>query len=124
MNSLTYQQDFERIKRNCRGQSNNLRRKGILVVPEKCQFGWCEDKIFHKSQRLQMHHEDYTKPDWVVWLCASCHIKYHCGTINGPKNIFFNWNWQCYKEYNPKYFQEYRDKQSSFFLNLIKKNEK
>jgi predicted metal-binding protein len=30
-----------------------------------------------KSKRLDAHHTDYSKPDYVVWVCRSCHMKAH-----------------------------------------------
>lgn len=29
------------------------------------------------SRNIQAHHEDYTKPLDIVWLCASCHKQLH-----------------------------------------------
>jgi len=44
--------------------------KGKLTVPERCEK--CNKKRF-----LEAHHEDYTKPLEVQWLCQSCHRKTH-----------------------------------------------
>ena len=36
---------------------------------------------FCKNPKVHAHHEDYTKPLEVVWLCNSCHRKVHLGII-------------------------------------------
>lgn len=51
-------------------------RKGILVRGKQCEI--CNSKDFKcKDGRsyIHAHHEDYTKPLEVKWLCASCHKK-------------------------------------------------
>jgi len=85
--------------------SNNLLKKGQIIRTNQCFFYWCLGK---KNHKLQMHHEDYTKPDWIIWLCGSCHHKYHAGSILGPKDLIFNWNWKKNKKYNPKYYHLYQ----------------
>lgn len=53
---------------------------GVLVRPRTCAnrkykilpfscYGWCS--------RIQPHHEDYSRPLDVVWLCTSCHRRLH-----------------------------------------------
>lgn len=44
--------------------------QGILVRPDKCSG--CL-----KECKAEAHHEDYTKPLEVIWLCRSCHGKVH-----------------------------------------------
>ncbi len=41
-------------------------KKGILVKPK-----WCE--VCNLVKPLQGHHEDYSKPLEVIWLCSGCH---------------------------------------------------
>lgn len=43
---------------------------GRLVKPELCED--CGE-----NRRLYAHHEDYSKPLDVNWLCSSCHRKRH-----------------------------------------------
>lgn len=43
---------------------------GKLIKPKNCQN--C-----NKIKRLSAHHEDYSKPLIVIWLCSSCHKLRH-----------------------------------------------
>jgi len=45
-------------------------KRGDLKKPEKCSS--CTMK-----KKTHAHHEDYSKPLKVIWLCASCHKKLH-----------------------------------------------
>lgn len=49
-------------------------QSGKLIKPELCQG--CFEK-----RRLHGHHEDYSKPYDVIWVCASCHKNYHLGKL-------------------------------------------
>lgn len=42
---------------------------GVIKKPTKCEV--CEKKC--TGHALQAHHEDYTKPMEVIFLCYSCH---------------------------------------------------
>lgn len=44
--------------------------KGLLARPGKCSE--CES-----NERIEAHHDDYTKPDVVRWLCKNCHETWH-----------------------------------------------
>ncbi len=47
------------------------RKSGLLVPPERCaDCGELSDKI-------RAHHEDYTQPLDVLWLCRECHRRRH-----------------------------------------------
>lgn len=46
-------------------------RIGTLIRPQACRL--CDDR----TRRLHAHHEDYTKPLEVVWMCARCHREHH-----------------------------------------------
>jgi hypothetical protein len=46
-------------------------RKGKLVKPAYCQHRGC------KRVRLEAHHDDYTKPLEVIWLCRRHHAARH-----------------------------------------------
>jgi len=45
-------------------------KKGILIKPTKCQD--CQEEA-----PLHAHHDDYSKPLEVKWLCVPCHGKRH-----------------------------------------------
>lgn len=45
-------------------------RSGVLQKPDYCSE--CGKKI-----KVYAHHEDYTKPLAVTWLCARCHKILH-----------------------------------------------
>jgi hypothetical protein len=41
--------------------------RGELSVPDQCEK--CG-----RASRLEAHHDDYSKPLAVLWLCKSCHV--------------------------------------------------
>lgn len=45
------------------------RKDGILVKPSTCE--WCVEPA------AIAHHEDYSKPLQVIWLCDKCHSRRH-----------------------------------------------
>ena len=61
-----YDEGFAYVNRQ-RQKSHHLLKMGKLVK-EPCACG-CVD--------VQMHHEDYSKPELVIWLCKPCHYKKH-----------------------------------------------
>lgn len=53
-------------KRRARGVLRTAVHEGRIVKPDQCsECGWVG--------RVHGHHEDYSKPLEVVWLCAICH---------------------------------------------------
>jgi hypothetical protein len=50
-------------------------KNGELVKPLACED--CERAV--ESRQLHGHHEDYSKPLEVEWLCAKCHKDRHGG---------------------------------------------
>ena len=54
---------------------NSAVRRGKIVKPSVCS----DCKQDTPRRRLHGHHEDYSKPYDVVWLCAACHGKRHYG---------------------------------------------
>lgn len=49
---------------------NEAVRKGIVKKETNCE-------TCGSSEFINGHHEDYTKPLEVMWLCSSCHKKRH-----------------------------------------------
>ena len=49
----------------------NAVRDGRLEKPDTCQICGA------KPGRIEGHHEDYSKPLEVMWLCRSCHTAQH-----------------------------------------------
>jgi hypothetical protein len=47
-------------------------QRGDLIRPEKCEACGCAP-----TEKLHGHHDDYTKPLSVRWLCRSCHFNHH-----------------------------------------------
>lgn len=45
-------------------------KNGIIIKPVKCDLCFC-------IKKLDAHHDDYTKPLEVMWLCRSCHGSVH-----------------------------------------------
>jgi len=80
--SLTPRGKEVHLKANKRFRENNPEKyeahmavtvavaSGKLVKPDACQD--CGAAV-----PLQAHHEDYSKPLDVMWLCSSCHAKHH-----------------------------------------------
>ena len=72
----TYNKNPEVAKRkNARNKVSIALINGTLVKPlicSKCGIG----------SKLEAHHDDYSKPLEVVWLCKKCHItrRYYNGT--------------------------------------------
>ena len=48
-------------------------KKGTLVRPIIC------NECIHIHNKIEGHHEDYSKPLEVVWLCPPCHRQLHLG---------------------------------------------
>lgn len=53
-----------------RREVNNAVKRGDLVKPTSCES--CDEQ-----KKLTGHHDDYTKPLSVRWLCYGCHGKEH-----------------------------------------------
>lgn len=49
---------------------NSAVKSGKLICPDKCTS--CGN-----LSKIEAHHEDYTKPLDVVWLCKKCHQSLH-----------------------------------------------
>lgn len=61
-------------KRWCHRKLNDAIKGGHVIKDTSCQ------DCGTSSKRLEGHHEDYSKPLEVVWLCKTCHEHRHHGT--------------------------------------------
>lgn len=57
----------QRKKANARSYAHVYRDRGLIEIKpcEKC------------GATAEMHHEDYSKPTQVRWLCRECHLEHH-----------------------------------------------
>lgn len=60
--------DDRRKKANARSYANVYQSRGFLKKQP------CRDCGSNNSQK---HHDDYSKPLEVIWLCRPCHLKIH-----------------------------------------------
>lgn len=63
----------ERVRAN--GLVNMRIRRGALTRPDACQ-------ACLKRCKPDSHHPDYAQPGFVWWLCRSCHMRLHFGTLD------------------------------------------
>lgn len=64
-----FRQQFP-LKYKAYSEINNAIRSGKLTKPDKCPN--C-----NSSRQIEGHHDDYSKPLDVKWLCAACHRQLH-----------------------------------------------
>lgn len=57
-------------KRYAHSKLSRAVKSGAIVKPKICQV--CLNEL-----RLVGHHEDYSKPLDVIWMCDPCHKRYH-----------------------------------------------
>ena len=64
--------DLQRLKANCRSYLNQYVKRGKILKPQICSIERCT------NNDIEAHHNDYTKPLEVQWLCREHHISiYH-----------------------------------------------
>jgi hypothetical protein len=61
-------------KRAAHIKLGNAVRDGRVIKPAACQS--CS-QVPDARHKLHGHHEDYSKPLDVIWLCAACHRRLH-----------------------------------------------
>lgn len=61
-----------------------MAKKAGTLVPMPC----C---VCGSTEKIEAHHEDYTKPNVIVWLCLPCHRAHHAamGSYAGRKPLRF-----------------------------------
>jgi hypothetical protein len=63
-----------RVKRQAHLAVNNAVRAGRLSKTNTCQVCQC-------ARPLHGHHEDYSVPLHVTWVCTTCHRNIHKGIV-------------------------------------------
>ena len=58
----------QKLKANCRSYLNTYLKRG-KIIKQPCSV--CN------NQNSEAHHEDYTKPLDVIWLCREHHLEKH-----------------------------------------------
>lgn len=62
-------------------EKNRIKYASHLLVNNAIKYGKIVKKVFcehcYKKEKLEGHHNDYHKPLEVIWLCVSCHRKFH-----------------------------------------------
>lgn len=62
------QNDYSRLKKNCREKTHRL-IKSSKLIKMNCEI--CNDT------EVEAHHDDYTNPYDVRWLCKAHHSQHH-----------------------------------------------
>lgn len=70
------------VRKKARRITNNLIKSG------KLKKGFC---VVCGSSEVFAHHEDYSRPDDIIWICENHHKLYHNGKIGLFKNKLW-WN--------------------------------
>lgn len=72
--------------RHGNGYSEERRRASVLVakaikrgklIPRPCEVCGFEGRCRDGRNKIHAHHDDYSKPLEVRWLCKACHHKEH-----------------------------------------------
>lgn len=74
------QNEEQKKKSICRSYSKVYLKRG-KIFKSNC--------IICNSIDSQMHHEDYTKPLEVIWMCRKCHLNYHKKQIDKLTNLHY-----------------------------------
>ena len=62
---------LNQVKRHAHIKVGNAVRAGLLEKPSACQV------CGNTERRLHGHHQDYSKPLEVIWVCPPCHREFH-----------------------------------------------
>ena len=73
------------IRTRCHVAVQNAVKRGRLIRPSVCE------ECSSQAKYIDAHHDDYSKPLSVRWLCRACHLAWHDAHgpgINGDKQEF------------------------------------
>jgi len=59
----------QRVKSNARSYAGSYKRRG-KIIPQPCSVHGC-------NSPAQMHHDDYSRPLDVEWMCRPHHLAHH-----------------------------------------------
>ena len=62
-------------KRKAKSMIRHALNMGRMIKPSTCS-------VCPESRNLDAHHDDYSQPLVIRWLCRSCHITHHKGIAN------------------------------------------
>ena len=66
--------DLETRKHRARNQLRTAMQSGKVVKPDVCEgCGKNPGRAVDGRSKLHGHHEDYSKPFDVTWMCTACH---------------------------------------------------
>jgi len=78
MNQLSYDHDKRNpVKRHARVRLREALKRNLLIRPDRCSV--CDVGCTPHG-----HHEDYSKPLEVIWVCPQCHSNIHKTKQNKP----------------------------------------
>lgn len=79
------------VKNSARRSVRTAIENGSVSVPKCCQRCGTRRREFSDGRRsLQAHHEDYSNPLVVVWVCEKCHnrlTEHATGEQNGASKL-------------------------------------
>jgi hypothetical protein len=70
LEKLVKRNNSDPVRRRAHQATSNAIRDGRLIRPDFCS-------ICGKQCKPEAHHDDYTRPLNVRWLCRSCHCRHH-----------------------------------------------
>lgn len=74
------------VKTNARWRTRNALYAGILKRPDTCEAcGQTPKRAPGAPHPIESHHDDYTKPMEIRWLCRPCHQRHHAAERRAAK---------------------------------------
>ena len=85
-----YRDGKGKIRENIRRRAGHLVEKAIkkgILIPRSCEVCHASGRTMADGKsRVQAHHDDYSRPLEVRWLCQQCHHEWH--QTNVPKGDY------------------------------------